>query len=78
MEGDFYDDDGDDKDKDNYKDHNEDDDNMYDNILLHNNPQDCTCNNNVTRLISLATTMLHGIVDDDNDNDNLILILWGW
>ena len=37
VEGDFYDDDDGDEDKDDDKDHNKDDDNMYDDILLHNN-----------------------------------------
>ena len=49
VEGDFYDDDdNDDEDKDNDKDHNEDDDDMYDDIF---------CNDNVTWLIALVTTM---------------------
>ena len=58
VKGDFYDDDADeDEEKDDDKDHNKDDDHMYDDILLHNNQQDCTCDNDVTRLIALATTM---------------------
>ena len=78
MEGDFYDDNDDDEDKDDDKDHNKDDYDMYDDILLYNNQQDCTCNNDVTRLIALVTTMLHDNDDNDNGNDNLILLLQGW
>ena len=57
VDGDFYDDDDDDEDKDDDKDHNKDGDDMYDDILLHNNQQDCACYNDVTRLIALATMM---------------------
>ena len=51
---------------------------MYDDILLHNNQQDCTCNDDVTRIISLATTMSHDNDDHNNNVDNLILLLQGW
>ena len=50
MEGDFPDDDDDDddEDEDDDEDHSKDDEDMYDDIF---------CNDNVTRLIALATTM---------------------
>ena len=57
VEGDFYYDDDDNEDKDNDKDHNKDDNNMYNDISLHNNQQYCACKDDVTRLISLTTTI---------------------
>ena len=54
---------------------------MYNDILLHNNQQDCACNDNVTRLIrscdNNVTTILHDNDDNDNNDDNLILLLRG-